>query len=112
MPKPNSYTLLMWEAVPESTTLYLIPNSAIPHGEAREALRKAHGEYIGSTENEDAIVALNRVSDALCENPAHLSASNPPGSEWAQRWITFKVDDAAPIENTFVTHVYRCGYMA
>lgn len=107
---PNSHTLLIWEEVPESTKLYLIPNKAID-GDSRMYLHLAHGHYINAKVSEEAELALLCINAALVENPEHLHDEHPPGSKWAQRWVAYKQDPKTALLDVHITHVYRCGFL-
>ena len=67
MPTTSS-TLLIWEQVPESTTLYVIPDSKIVP-QMREWLRAAHNKFINADEENDGMTFLNV---ALCENKSDV----------------------------------------
>lgn len=103
------HTLLIWEEVPERTSLFLIPNTVLTE-EERKILHTAHGHHINAdevTKEEDK--ALSYINDALCENKEHCSPSSKRGG-WATKWHKHKTEDR-PLENVGVTHVYRCGFV-
>lgn len=110
MPTPVPSTLLIWEQVPESTDLYVIPNDTLDD-DAREVLTRAHGYYINGDTPPLSGIAINCISAALTDNPDHLPDEHAPGSKWAQRWSTYKQDPKTPLAGTHITHVVRCGFL-
>lgn len=108
----ETFTLLVWEEVPETTKLYLIPNSTLD-AEDHTTLKTANGNYInGGTDNDDgAETALDCINNALCEDAKYLDDDHPAGSKWAQRWKDYEQGKDKPIEGVIVTHVYVCGFL-
>lgn len=64
----TNYLLLIWEAVPETTTLYLIPLSELEADEDENYMKKIHGKYQGMTNDSETDDALNYVSEWLYDN--------------------------------------------
>lgn len=109
----DTYTLLIWEEIPENTRLALIPNDALDD-EDRRVLRAAHGKYINSTGvSKEDLVVLDCLNNALCPKDEYLSDEHPKGSKWAMRWHAYlKADeDSNPIEGENITYVYRAGFI-
>jgi hypothetical protein len=85
----NTYTLLIWDMIPEEQSLYLIPNSDIDAGD-RELLERAHRNYVNIIcDDEDAAIQL---------------------SEWLADADFPNVGDT-PITGHTITHVYASGFM-
>lgn len=106
----KTYTLLIWEEIPESTKLVLIPNDTLDASDI-DALRKSNGKFINhDVYPDDVRDALNCLSDALCSKAEHLSDKNPAGSKWALRWKDCIQDDAKPIEGKPITTVFLSGF--
>lgn len=115
-----TYTLLVWEQTDLRALFALIPNSALDE-DAHVLLTLVHARCLNAdtcTQLEaDAIIT---VRDALTREPKNLSAANPVGSKWAQRFTQYIVDrgDGEPIEGRplvplvgkIITHVYRTGW--
>lgn len=84
-------TLLIWEMIPEDTTLFLIPDVG-------DWVEEAHNCFINGAVNTEAqSIALKRINDALvaeidfCQNP-----SDPLVTKWAKYRIP---SDEIPILN-------------
>jgi hypothetical protein len=108
----TTYTLLIWEEIPETTHFVLIPNTDLD-AEDLSVLRQAHGCFIdGLTETETQRKALDYLNAALAMNPECLPESHPEGSKWAMRWTKY-VRDAhdSPIEEKIITHVFLSGFV-
>jgi len=98
----NTFTVVVWEEIPENTTLYLIPNEII-NNNIRDVLRMAHGHFVNQTDSEEGEYAALKLSDAFGEKE---SASDP---EWGGKFKEYKFDGA--IENKTVTHIYVSGFL-
>ena len=98
-------TLLIWEEVPEQTTLYLIPNSEIDD-EMRGIMQRAHNKLINADED---------ILDALKLSAAVVPTSHEVDKQYKGyhgRFAQYKVDnDAGPILDTHVTFIYLSGWM-
>mgnify|MGYP003476348598 FL=1 len=97
-------TLLIFENVPESTDLYLIPK-------APAWVELAHGLYINHVDcpkDGPEREALNRLNDALAEKPEHCS---DPKSEWACAFRKYRVKRDKPIVTKGRVRVVRCGFL-
>ncbi len=106
MDKTQTYTLVIWEEVPENIQLWLIPDKAI-NDEDRKVLDEAQITYINSDEN---IEATKLLSDAFASEKDNCQ---DPGSIWACRWKQYFYGDrakAAPIKDVKVSHVYLTGW--
>lgn len=98
----NTYTLLIWEIVPEQTELYLIPNDVAD--KYRSYLTAAHHKLINASEMNEGLAFLNA---ATCKKEEYVEAD----------WIDFacvlsqyRQDQAVPIEAE-ITKVYLSGFM-
>lgn len=104
----QTFTLLVWEEVPEALNFYLIPDDNLDD-EDREVLALVQGCYINSTstsaEQDDALDCINA---ALTENPKFLPPRHPQGSKWACRFKDYK-REAGPL-NVCVSAIVKCGF--
>lgn len=107
----KTYTLLIWESVPESMNLYLIPDEILDQDD-QGLLESTNGHYLNSLDIPDNVRdAVDTLSDALSEKPEHLSAKNPPGSPWAQRFVSYQIE-AGPVPiGTTLSKIIRTGYL-
>ena len=108
--RDNTYTLLIWEMVPDSTMLALIPNEDLTSDDI-DTLRAAHGHYINTDVSAVAGDALDAINNALCKNPQSLSEDHPEGSYWAMKFKDYLVDAKDPVEGKVVTRVVLCGFV-
>jgi len=105
-----TYTLLIWEEIPESIKLVLIPNDVLGKNDLK-IFRQVHGKYINSTETSKADEkALDRINNALCSVPEHLGKDHPIGSKWAMRFKDYIRPNEVPIEDENITRVFRMGF--
>jgi hypothetical protein len=106
-----THTLIIFEQVPESTQLYLVPDSEIDE-EHRKVLRTAHGNLVNTVdlelEEEDAI---NCISSILCKTEDHLAEAHPKGSRWAMHWAKYEKQVDEPLEGLSVSNVYWTGWV-
>ena len=109
-PAAETYTLLIWEEVPESTKVAVIPNDTLD-ADTHAVLARAHGKYINSTNTppEDE-AALECVNLAMCSDSKYIGAEHL-GSKWTMRFSSFVADSEKPITGKLITHVYRCGFL-
>jgi len=110
----KTYTLLVWEELPESVRLVLIDNAELDSGD-HATFAKAHGLLQNcdelTTEQETAVDCLN---NALCDNPKYLGDAHPVGSKWAMRFAKCAVDrgeERIDFNGKVITHVYRTGWV-
>ena len=99
-------TLVIWEQIPETTDLFLIPNSEIDD-EMRGIMQRAHGKLINADED---------VEDALKLNAAFSPKNEkyPVDDEYLPYWGRFaqyRAEENGPIQNTHVTHIYMSGWV-
>lgn len=105
----QTFTLLVWEAVPESLDFYVIPDDNLDD-EDREVLALAQGCYINSTDTSpEQDKALDCINAALTDDPEHLPPDHPQGSKWACRFKGCK-REAGPV-NIHVSTIVRCGFL-
>jgi hypothetical protein len=105
----ETFTLLVWELVPEDTEMYLIPNDVADT--CRKYLDLAHGSYINGVGWQAEDKSLNQ--GLLYLNQA-LSDDDCGQDEFAAfKGILkgFKVDSKKPIVDTTVTYVYHSGFI-
>jgi hypothetical protein len=63
-----NYLLLIWENIPETTTLYLIPLPDLESGNDEEYFKKINNKYQGMRNDSDTDDALDYVSNWLHDN--------------------------------------------
>lgn len=86
-------SLLIYEEVPEKTTLYVIPNSVLNcNPDIRKALEGSHGKFINS---DDSTLDMEELSLAVSETGILAE---------------YKVEADKPLKGTF-THVYLTGFI-
>lgn len=106
----KTFTLLVWESIPESCDLYLVPDDTLTE-EEHKTLDDAQDQYANDGDiTDEGEVATEILSNALCDNPEHLSKDHPAGSKWAQRFISFKVEAGSLPAGTVVSKIIRTGY--
>ena len=105
--KTMTYTLLIWEEIPEnnaedpSALLFMIPNEeAEPY---RHYLTEAHGNYLNCSENN---IGIEFVAQAVSTD-SHENGMD----EYIGIFKPYQIDKAKPIEDTFITHVYHSGWV-
>jgi hypothetical protein len=101
----NTFTLLVWEVLPEDTHFYLIPNSVAD--EYRHCLEQAHNRFLNCNEENEGMLFLNV---ALIEDPA--DAVDMAFKQYAAIFAPYKqeVHHDKPIIDTYITHVYLSGF--
>lgn len=103
--KPETFTLLVWQMVPESTGCYMIPNSVA--NQYREVFTEAHGELAGYDDSTDSPNFLNdTVSDTSYDDDGENIIHAHTGI-----FREFKLDNNAPIADVHITHVCVSGIM-
>lgn len=104
-----TFTLLIWEEIPESIKFYVIPDANLDE-EDRKVLDRCQGKYINHTEQTDEESrALDCVNAALTENREYLPSGHPPNSKWACRFQDYKTE-AGPLGVT-ISHIVQCGFL-
>lgn len=102
-------TLLVWEQLPETSSLYLIPNSEIDE-EMRATLALAHGKLINCDDlTDEQSEAINRLTNILSVEPEYVD-KNYKGTKWDSTWAKYQLPDGEPTM-TVITHVYKTGWV-
>lgn len=103
-----THTLLIYEMVPETVTLYLIPNNEI-NEETRDFLRAAQGKLINADEMNDGMEFLN----AAVQEPEYKDDVEPAWKQFACVFHQYKVEDEGHLEVSGkpITHVYTSGFV-
>jgi|WetSurMetagenome_2_1015567.scaffolds.fasta_scaffold1443765_1 hypothetical protein len=99
----NTFTLLIWEEVPEDTKLFLIPNEDLPE-QYREVFTAAQDKFINS---DDDVDATNQIC-CMLGKPEH---SDPRHLAVAGTLCCYQLDKSEPIVGKVITHVYYTGFM-
>lgn len=94
-----TYTLLIWEQVPDDTFLYLIPNNLAD--QYRHFLVEAHQHLINSSEMNDGMKFLNTA----------LSKENPEEGFEKYQGVLLHYKTQERIEDKHITHVYLSGFV-
>lgn len=85
MHQDPSYTLLVYELIPECTKVYLIPNREIDE-EALQVLTLCNYRYLEADDySGEAYDALNAMNSALSNNPDAV-APKFKGTRWDRCW--------------------------
>lgn len=96
-----SYTLLVWETIPEETDFYLIPNEVAD--KYRSYLEQAHHKFINAQEMNEGMAFLNT---ALGDEMAEEGFCHELGT-----FREYKVDHHKPILDKNITAVYLSGFV-
>lgn len=99
-----SYTLLIWEEVPETRKVYLIPNS-VAH-KYRDLFNIAHNTFINCQKMNDG---LDFLSQALLDDIEYAIKDSRYYTN-ACEFVKYKIDNTTPIINKKITHVYISGF--
>jgi hypothetical protein len=106
----KAFVLLIWEEVPESTKLLLIPSEEL-NEEDVEVLRIANGHLQNTCDlTTKQAAAIDKISNALCSNEKYID-ERYVGTRWAMTLTKYIVSDDATIEGKRITSVYRTGYV-
>lgn len=108
--EPETYTVIVWEQIPEELDVYVVPNSTLLVQE-RELLAHAHMKYgnmVGLSP--DAEIALMALLAAFCEKAEHLPDEHPEGSTWALRFVKYK-QEALEVDNKIITAIIQTGWI-
>jgi len=109
MPKTTKnlpQTLLIWENIPEDSSMYLIPNEVADP--IRHHLKAAAGHYINSAMelSEETEMGLQYVNTALNKK----EYAKPGLEDIAESLTSYKVESGA-IEGKVITSVYQMGFL-
>lgn len=98
-----TYTLLVWEEIPENTKMFMIPNEIAD--KYRNYLEEAHNRYINIDETNDG---MNFLNYALAkEKWAEGYPMEEHTGVFADYEVNFKNN---PISNVQITFVYHSGF--
>lgn len=96
-----TYTLLIWQTIPENSDFYLIPNEVAD--KYKHFLKEAHNLFINSDDMNDGMRFLN---SALGEDVPEEGFEDSLGI-----FCQYKVDIKAPILDSHITTVYLSGFV-
>jgi hypothetical protein len=103
------HTLLVWEQIPEGSTIYLITDPEIDT-EIGATLKAAHGKLMDSDDLTDKqSEAINRLNNLLSLDPEYVDAKHK-GTKWDSAWAKYKLPEGEPTM-TAVTYVYKTGWV-
>lgn len=97
------HTLLVWEDIPETRRIFLIPNDKID-SKMRDALRKSNGKFI----NSDTEVELLMIQAAVAKNGEEALEGF---DEWVGFLIPFEKKFGDPIEEVEIESFYFTGFI-
>lgn len=101
----DTYTLIIWEEVPEDTKLFLIPNKDISY-EHFVFMKMAHGKLINSDEMNDGLKFLN----VALADPEYCYDEDM--KKYAGIFCAYQVDKSHPVlQNTNISKVYFSGFI-
>src|SRR5262249_25245519 len=106
----KTFTLIVWEEVPESTKIVLIPNDVLMDLDV-EIFRTAQGRYINLDNTPEQEKALDCINNALTSDEGCLSEDHPKGSRWAMRFAEYLQEFDKPIEDKMITRVFVMGFL-
>jgi hypothetical protein len=99
----ETYTLLVYEMVPEDTNLYLIPNQVAD--QYRHFLQQAAGKFVNSDDTNDGMHFL-------------IAATSPKkeyvDNDWTEYGMIFHpylLSDQSAIEDKIITAIYLSGFI-
>jgi hypothetical protein len=101
----DTYTLLIYENVPESTSLYLIPDNEAD--KYREVLRGAHNKFINS-DDDDRNENMGILSAMLAKKKEFVEAVH---LKHACLLSGYEVSTDRPIVGKQITVVYFSGFI-
>ena len=101
-------TLLIWEQIPETTDLFLIPNDDIERNGWRKRLEEAHGLFLNSDESNEGLDFLNL---AVLDEDSRYVESKEHLNQYMCLFNKYKQNTIRPLTNVEITHVYRSGFM-
>jgi hypothetical protein len=101
-----SNTLLIWEEVPETTKLYVIPNQVAD--EYRPHFDDAHNHMINQQgwENNNGLLFLNT---ALSDAPDGIAEKG--FEQYLGIFAKYKVSIDSPLKDQNITAVYHSGFL-
>lgn len=104
----SSYTLIVYEEIPENTKLFLVPNDEI-NSKQREMLAKVAGCFINT---ETQIDECNWLSNILCKKKSHCArwSNDDDHSDWCA-WSKHQKESDVQIEGVVITNVIVTGFV-
>jgi hypothetical protein len=100
----ETFTLLLWELLPEDVFIYVIPNSVITEDQ-REILENSHKRIINSDEDiEDSLI----LNDMLAEEKKYCNSEID--EKYHCIWGQYKEECSKPLKDKVITNVYWSGF--
>jgi len=99
-----TYSLLVWEIIPEDTEFYLIPNEVLDSNEYRQYLEQAHFTYINVDEYNEGLKFLNTALASKKDGIAEEGFE-----EYLGCFTQYKKDNDKPLKS-IITTVYLSGF--
>lgn len=99
----ETYTLLIWEMLPEEVSMYVIPNSVIDE-EKREILNKSHKKIINC---DDDTENTNILSSMIAESKEYADPSID--EKLLTIWGQYEEECSKPLDKV-ITNVYWSGF--
>jgi len=101
----ESYVLIIWQEIPESLKLYLVPSSKIDE-EQMALLDKVNGKYVNS---DDMCDELEFIQTILAEDHEYVYEKSPY-KKWGCLWHEFKVEQqVGKMTDSFIKLVCSTG---
>lgn len=105
--KDETYTLLIWQLIPESTSFYLIPNEEV--SEHRDHFTDAHGRFLNSDAETDG---MRFVASAISsKEDDDIQYAYEEFEEHIGKYAQYIQCSDSPITNKHITHVYMTGFL-
>jgi hypothetical protein len=100
----NTFSLVIWEIVPDDTNLYLIPNNVITD-DLRRVLEGAHGKFINQ---DDDVEDTDKLQYALMDADPTYEIEH---KEYLGLFVDYCVSDKSKPIVANITHVYLTGFI-
>jgi hypothetical protein len=99
----NTYTLLIWELIPEETHVYLIPNTVAENW--RGELRNANHSFLN---NDVETYGMSFLNAALCADRTCVDEGH---KDVAGIFASYLQPKNWQLEDKLITHVYLSGFV-
>lgn len=99
----KTYTLIIWEEIPEQTKLFIIPNEVAD--KYRHFLDQAHNTYININEMNDGLCFLNYAVNKNNDN------EEEEDNKHKNLFLQYQINYDMPLINQNITYVYHSGFV-
>ena len=97
-----SYSLLIYEEVPENTRLFIIPNEKITD-EQQAVLEACHNKFVNQ---DDQTEEMDVLAELICKEKKHCRK----GATHACQWAGYEHSNDQPLKYT-VTRIFISGFI-